>query len=160
MTMMMIPRWKIFFYLTSHQIIFFYFAKPRAQQNCFPIGLKKNDQTKIISRHGNIYIGDKCNTVQRAFPVRQNPLFHLYRYNNPTLNKKAKKQTHRKCSTRKHVVVFGSNGLKWFKSLTIDENITAFNKLWAGLVLYGKIKMTEGGENKGRGRCKENSERC
>ena len=79
--------------------------------------------------------------------MKQNRLFHLYRYTNPTLNKKTKKekkQPYRKRSTRNEaVILMVSNGSKWFKSITVDKNITAFKTLWLELVLGGKIKIKE-----------------
>ena len=87
------------------------------------------------------------------------PILQIYQPNTKQKCKETTKQPYRKLGTRKGVVVFALNGLNWFESITKDENIAALNTLWLGLVLCGKIKMGESGENKGRGRCKGKSER-
>ena len=87
------------------------------------------------------------------------PSLQIYRPNTKQKCKETTKQPYCKLSTRKGFVVFALNGLNWFKSITKDENIATLNTLWLGLVLCGKIKIGERGENKGRGRCNGKSER-
>ena len=70
-----------------------------------------------------------------------------------TTNKETGQQTYPKRSTIKGDGAI-SNGSKWFKSITIDENINAFKTQWLGFVSGGMIKMRKKQRKQGKGPCK------
>ena len=92
--------------------------------------------------------------------MKQNPFFHLDLQIKST-KQQTKKQAYWERSTRIKEFFTVWNGSKCFKSVAIDENITASKMLsWLGLVFSGKIKMRECGAKRERGRGKGNTDRA
>lgn len=67
------------------------------------------------------------------------PSLQIYQPKTKQKSKETKKQPYCKRSTRKGVVVFLLNGLKWFKSKTVDENIAALKHPIAWACVMWKV---------------------
>ena len=67
------------------------------------------------------------------------PSLQIYQPNTKQKTKEKKKQPYCKRSTRKGVAVFILNGLKWFKSITVDENIAALKHPLAWACVIRKV---------------------